>query len=71
MAKSIFNKLRKRFTVIELDKRNDGDQIQRILGEITGVKSVPRVFVNGICLGGGSDVQSLYENGQLQRILDN
>ncbi|KAK9504817.1 hypothetical protein O3M35_009000 [Rhynocoris fuscipes] len=70
MAKDVFNKLKKSYTTIELDSRDDGDQIQSVLGEITGAKTVPRVFVNGECVGGGTDVKSLYENGQLEKMLE-
>ncbi|XP_066597901.1 uncharacterized protein [Prorops nasuta] len=65
MAKEIFDKLGRKYTAIELDKRDDGDQIQDILGEITGARTVPRVFANGVCLGGGTDVKKLYESGEL------
>lgn len=63
----MFDKINKNYTAIELDKRDDGDEIQTILGTITGAKTVPRVFVNGECLGGGSDVKALYEKGELQK----
>uniref|UniRef100_R4FME4 Glutaredoxin-2, mitochondrial n=1 Tax=Rhodnius prolixus TaxID=13249 RepID=R4FME4_RHOPR len=69
MAKDVFDKLKKSYTSIELDGRDDGDQIQSVLNEITGARTVPRVFVNGECVGGGTDVKSLYENGQLEKML--
>lgn len=69
MAKEVFEKLQHTFTAIELDKRDDGDSIQDVLGEITGARSVPRVFVNGEFIGGGTDVKSLYENGKLEKML--
>ncbi|BES91896.1 Glutaredoxin [Nesidiocoris tenuis] len=69
MAKEVFQKLKKSFTAIELDKRDDGDQIQGVLGEMTGAKTVPRVFINGECVGGGTDVKALYESGKLEKML--
>jgi glutaredoxin 3 len=36
---------------------------------MTGAKSVPRVFVNGSFIGGGTDVKKLYENGDLAKML--
>lgn len=66
----VFDKLDKKYTAIELDQRDDGEDIQAILGEITGAKTVPRVFVNGQCLGGGSDVKALYESGKLQNYFE-
>ncbi|KAF2901627.1 hypothetical protein ILUMI_04552 [Ignelater luminosus] len=65
LAKDVFEKLKQNYTAIELDQRNDGEEIQTILGEITGAKTVPRVFVKGECLGGGSDVKAMYDNGKL------
>ncbi|XP_015586006.1 glutaredoxin-C4 isoform X2 [Cephus cinctus] len=67
MAKEVFDKLKKTYTAIELDKREDGDEIQAILGEMTGARSVPRVFVKGECLGGGTDVKALYKSGELEK----
>lgn len=40
VAKEVFNNMKKTFTTIELDQRDDGDEIQGILGEITGAKTV-------------------------------
>ncbi|XP_026475510.1 monothiol glutaredoxin-S6-like [Ctenocephalides felis] len=69
MAKEIFGRMNKTYRVIELDKRSDGPQIQDVLQEMTGAKTVPRVFVRGQCLGGGMDVRSLFVNGKLRRIV--
>lgn len=66
----MFQKLNAKYTAIELDQRDDGEEIQAILGEITGARTVPRVFVNGECLGGGSDVKQLYETGKLQKYFE-
>lgn len=65
LAKDVFEKIDKNYTAIELDKRDDANDIQEVLEEITGARTVPRVFVNGECLGGGTDVKALYENGKL------
>ncbi|XP_055371918.1 uncharacterized protein LOC129605919 [Condylostylus longicornis] len=69
MAKEQFQKLKFDYTSIELDKRDDADEIQAILGEITGARTVPRVFVNGQFIGGGTDVKKMYENGSLKNLL--
>ena len=39
------------FHLVELDHRNDGDELQNVLQEMTGARSVPRVFINGVCIG--------------------
>ncbi|KAF4516928.1 hypothetical protein B566_EDAN008017 [Ephemera danica] len=69
MAKKEFNNLDQKYTVIELNKRDDGDVIQAILGEITGGKTVPRVFIKGQCIGGGSETKSLAASGKLKELL--
>ncbi|XP_076640757.1 uncharacterized protein LOC143352297 isoform X2 [Halictus rubicundus] len=69
MAKQVFDSLKEKYTAIELDEREDGDDIQDILGEMTSARTVPRVFVKGICLGGGTDVKKLYDNGELVKKL--
>ncbi|XP_066992462.1 uncharacterized protein [Anabrus simplex] len=70
MAKEVFNKIKQKYSVMELDTRDDGDDIQDILGEITGARTVPRVFIKGNCVGGGSDVKNLYESGKLESMLN-
>ncbi|XP_058808791.1 uncharacterized protein LOC131674253 isoform X2 [Phymastichus coffea] len=65
MAKEVFDKLKEAYTAIELDKREDGDDIFDILEEITGARTVPRVFVKGEFIGGGTDVKKMYETGKL------
>ncbi|KYN14283.1 PREDICTED: glutaredoxin-C4-like isoform X1 [Trachymyrmex cornetzi] len=65
MAKEVFDSVQKLYTVIELDDREDAQEIQDVLGEMTGARSVPRVFLNGECLGGGTDVKKLLQSGEL------
>lgn len=67
MFLQVFDSLKKKYTAIELDDREDADDIQNVLAELTGARTVPRVFVNGVCLGGGSDVKKLYETGELEK----
>jgi len=55
--------------IIELDSRNDEDQIQDELYKITGARSVPRVFIAGKCIGGGDDTERLHREGKLKQLL--
>ncbi|XP_067846744.1 glutaredoxin 2 [Heptranchias perlo] len=64
-AKNLFEEIGANFKAIELDQRSDGDYIQNILEELTGVRTVPRVFVNGKCIGGAVDTAKLHSNGKL------
>ncbi|XP_044252695.1 glutaredoxin-C4-like [Tribolium madens] len=70
LTKEIFDEMDQKFTVIELDNRKDCEEIQEVLGQMTGARTVPRVFINGSFLGGASDIKKLYENGQLHNYLD-
>jgi glutaredoxin 3 len=70
MAKDQFDKLNYPYKAIELDYRSDGAEIKKALGQLTGASTVPRVFINGIFYGGGTDMEKMYENGSLKRLLD-
>ena len=55
-------------TVWELDERQDGNEIQAILGKITGATTVPRVFIGGKFLGGGDDTARAAKDGSLVKL---
>lgn len=55
--------------MIELDEIDDGNEYQQVLGQITNVRSVPRVFINGECIGGGDDTEKLDRSGDLEKRL--
>ncbi|KAJ0174620.1 hypothetical protein K1T71_009728 [Dendrolimus kikuchii] len=69
LAKEVFRKVKQPIKVYELDERDDGNQIQDNLAQVTGFRTVPQVFINGKCVGGGSDVKALHESGQLEPML--
>ncbi|XP_068617825.1 uncharacterized protein [Battus philenor] len=69
LAKNVFEKVKQPIKVYELNERDDGDAIQSHLAEITGFRTVPQVFINGNCVGGGSDVKALHESGKLEPLL--
>lgn len=58
------------FKVIELDKRRDGNDIQRYLSDLTGGSTVPRVFVRGKFIGGGTETRSMQQSGQLIKLIN-
>ncbi|XP_002730955.2 uncharacterized protein LOC100375351 [Saccoglossus kowalevskii] len=69
MAKDVFNDLQAKYEVVELDQRDDGAQLQNILSHMTGARTVPRVFVRGKCIGGGTETKSLQKSGKLEPML--
>ncbi|XP_022221400.2 glutaredoxin-C4 [Drosophila obscura] len=68
MAKEPFQKINvQNVKIIELDGNPDGDEIQSVLGTITGARTVPRVFIDGKFVGGGTDIKRMYDTGALQK----
>jgi len=55
------------FTAVELDEmpQAEADEMQMALAEMTGARTVPRIFSKGECLGGCDDVVNLQQTGQL------
>lgn len=64
-AKDAFRSIGVKPFVMELDDRPDMDDIQNALGNLTGKRSVPRVFIDGVFLGGGDDTAAAAANGSL------
>ncbi|XP_063747494.1 glutaredoxin 2 isoform X2 [Eleginops maclovinus] len=70
MAKNVFNEIGATYKVIELDEHNDGRRLQEALAQVTGARTVPRVFINGNCIGGGSDTKQLHQQGKLRPLIE-
>ncbi|XP_013045613.2 glutaredoxin 2 [Anser cygnoides] len=64
-AKKLFEHMNVNYTAVELDLNENGSQIQDVLEQMTGGRTVPRVFVNGTFVGGATDTQRLHEEGKL------
>jgi glutaredoxin 3 len=58
-----------RIEIIEIEKRPDCNEIQSYMRELTGASTVPRVFIEGNCIGGGDDAAALHKSGELRRLL--
>ncbi|GAB2279494.1 Monothiol glutaredoxin-S6 [Dionaea muscipula] len=69
-AKRILSDLHEQPFVVELDLRDDGPQIQDILLDLVGRRTVPQVFVNGKHVGGSDDLYSAVFSGKLQKLLE-
>ena len=69
-VKALFAKLgAEQITAIELDEDEDGPEIQAVLLEVTGQRTVPNVFVAGQHIGGNDDAQAKAASGELQTML--
>lgn len=51
--------------IVELDQHSQGRELQALLHETTGRRTVPNILVNGKTLGGGDDAESLWRSGKL------
>lgn len=69
MAKSALDSLDIKYELIEIENLSDMDQTQDILKEMTGARSVPRVFVKGKCIGGGTETKNMAKSGELKKLL--
>ncbi|XP_065602718.1 glutaredoxin 2 [Cyrtonyx montezumae] len=65
MAKKLFDDMNVNYTAVELDVNKNGSQFQDVLQQMTGGRTVPRVFINGTFVGGATDTQRLHEEGKL------
>ncbi|KAM4023469.1 glutaredoxin 2 [Anomaloglossus baeobatrachus] len=69
MAKDVFNSINVHYKSIELDEVENGSQLQEALHHMTGARTVPRVFVNGACIGGGTETRKLNQEGKLIQLI--
>lgn len=69
-AKELFASLGVKYHVEELDQRDDGAEIQKYLGDMTGLKTVPNVFINGKHVGGCDKCLELASSGKLKDLLN-
>jgi len=68
-AKKVFDNMGQKYAVVELNQHPQCNQVQDVLNDLTGARTVPRVFVDGKCIGGGSDTVKLFKEGKLEQIL--
>ncbi|VDD80854.1 unnamed protein product, partial [Mesocestoides corti] len=57
------------YEVVELTTLPNADAIQDELQKMTGARTVPRVFINGKCIGGADDTVSALKSGLLYTLL--
>jgi len=65
MAKDVLDGTNFEYTVEEIDGTSNMGPLQDMFQKVTGERTVPRVFVGGKCVGGGSDVFTLHNQGKL------
>merc|ERR1712071_88707 len=70
MAKRAFKDCDIPYMNIEVNKIPNGELIRDILLNMTGARSVPRVFINGNFVGGGSEVKKFASSGELKKLFE-
>lgn len=68
-AKDALKSVGAKALVIELDRREDGKDIQASLAEQTGRSTVPNVFVKGKSIGGGDETSAMARSGKLKSLI--
>merc|ERR1711915_95423 len=58
------------FEWLDIENRSDCAEIQDYCKQLTGARSVPRVFISGKCIGGGDETAAAHKNGKLQTMLE-
>ena len=69
LAKDVLDTAGVKASVMELDLRPDGSDIQNELQRLTGQATVPHVFIKEVFVGGGTDVEKLHKSGRLEKLL--
>ncbi|XP_050225735.1 glutaredoxin-like [Mercurialis annua] len=68
-VKQLLNQLGAKYKAVELDIESDGSELQSALGEWTGQRTVPNVFIGGKHIGGCDDTKSKNNKGELVPLL--
>ncbi|CAI9149105.1 unnamed protein product [Rangifer tarandus platyrhynchus] len=55
--------------VVDLGRAPDMLKLQLVLEELTGARTVPRIYIGGVCIGGLSDMTREHESGALRERL--
>lgn len=55
--------------IMEIENDPNMSEIQDYMKQLTGGRSVPRVFIGGKCIGGGDETKSAHKSGKLQKML--
>ncbi|XP_054711967.1 thioredoxin reductase 1, cytoplasmic-like [Uloborus diversus] len=69
-VKELFNSLNVEYYCLELDKTDNGPQMQRAMAAKAGKSSVPQVFIEGQHLGGCDDTMAAHSSGKLLELLN-
>ncbi|KAG0196111.1 thioredoxin reductase, partial [Mortierella sp. GBA43] len=69
-VKDLFDDINVKYSAIELDEHERGNDIQDMLKKVSGQSTVPNVYVKGNHVGGSDATTSAYQTGRLQELLN-
>ena len=55
--------------IMEIENHQDCQEIQDYMWQLTGERTVPRVFIGGKFIGGGTETREYYQSGQLGKLI--
>jgi len=68
-AKAALKEVDAQYLLVEVDRREDGPFIRKVLEKMTGRSTVPNVFIDGKSIGGGDETQQLLQSGKLKEMV--
>lgn len=69
-VKSLLSAMKVQAKIVELDTIADGTAVQDGLYEVSGMRTVPQVFVGGKLVGGCDDTLAAHKDGSLAAMLE-
>lgn len=69
-VKNLFSSINVDHQIIELDQLGEGSAIQNTLTDLTGLRTVPNVFVNGKSIGGCDDTLKAHSENRLMSMIN-
>lgn len=66
-AKELLQRKGQQYTEIRVDQ--DPAKLQEMMQRCDGRRTVPQIIINGVAIGGYSDLRALEESGQLNNFL--
>lgn len=69
-GKKVFADLHTEPYVVELDKMDEGKELQEAFLQLTNQNTVPNVFINGKHIGTENDIARLLESGELKKLVE-
>ncbi|KAK3102799.1 hypothetical protein FSP39_014001 [Pinctada imbricata] len=69
-VKDLLKSMNVQYEVLELDKADNGSELQNTLQQLSGQRTVPNVYINSKHLGGCDDTMKAHKEGRLSEMLN-